>query len=116
MRTTFSEGIDGFGSSDTILTQNSPLFGKDEVSKWPVEIKFRNKVFAKIYRPCEGRDSYRVAWKAAAGRQMKSFKTYAGEKGAKNFTNGLVKDLAQQNSVALFTAAQAEDALPAIRQ
>ena len=32
-------------------------------------------------------------------RQMKSFKTYSGEKGAKKYAGDLVKDLAKQNSV-----------------
>ena len=104
----------GGGSSDTILTQNPPQSGKEEVTKWPVKVKHRNKVFAKIYRPCEGRDSYRVAWKAAGQRQMKSFKTYSGEKGAKKFADDLVGNLAKQNSVALLTSAQADDALAAL--
>ena len=114
MRTIITRKIDGFGSSDTILTHNPPNLGEDEVSKWPVKIKYRNKVFAKIYRPCAGRDSYRVAWKAGGTRQMKSFKTYSGETGAKKFADGLVGNLAKQNSVALLTSAQADDALAAI--
>ena len=114
MRTTFTREIDGFGSSDTILTQNPPQLGEEVVSKWPVKVKHRNKVFAKIYRPCEGRDSYRVAWKAAGQRQMKSFKTYSGKTGARKFADDLVTNLAKQNSVALLTSAQADDALAAI--
>jgi hypothetical protein len=33
MRTTFTGEFEGFGSSDTILTQNPPQSGEDEVSK-----------------------------------------------------------------------------------
>jgi len=58
MRTTFTREIDENGSSDTLLTQNPPQDGEDVVSKWPVKVKFRNKVFAKIYRPCAGRESH----------------------------------------------------------
>jgi len=111
----FPREIGSFQTSDTLLTQNSPVIGEIPVSKWPVKIKFRNKVFAKIHRPCEGRNSYRVAWKAADGRQMKSFKAYSGVQGAKKFADELVKDLSNQNSVALLTSLQADDALSSIR-
>ena len=84
------------------------------MSKWPVKVKHRNKILARIYRPCEGRDSYRVAWKAGGRRQMKSFPTYAGDTGAKKFADGLVKELAKQSSVALLTPTQADDALAAL--
>jgi hypothetical protein len=43
--------------------------------KWPVKVKHRNKVFARICKPCEEQNYYRVAWKAAGKRQMKSFAT-----------------------------------------
>jgi hypothetical protein len=50
------------GFQDTIQTQNTPDSGEaDPVSKWPVKVKFRNKVLARVYRPCKGRDNYRVA-------------------------------------------------------
>lgn len=41
--------------------------------KWPKKVNHRNKLLAKIYQPCEGWVSYRVAWTAAGERQMKSF-------------------------------------------
>ena len=109
-----STEIDGFGICDTIPTQNNAKDEELDMSKWPVKVKHRNKILARIYRPCEGRDSYRVAWKADGKRQMKSFPTYAGEGGAKKFADGLVKELAKQSSVALLTPAQADDALAAI--
>ena len=113
-RTIFSKEIDNFDTSDTLPTQN---FGKDletDMSKWPVKIKHRKKILARIYRPCEGRGSYRVAWKAAGKRQMKSFPNYSGDEGAKKYADNLVKQLAKQSSVALLTPAQADDALAAI--
>jgi integrase len=114
MRTTNIREIDGFGSSDTILTQNPPQSGEDLVSKWPVKVKHRKRTYAVIYRPCEGRDSYRVAWTAAGQRQMKSFRCYSGKEGARKFADDLVENLAKQNSVARLTSTQADDALTAI--
>ena len=99
MRTTFPSEIDVSSHPDTFLTQNPPEYGEETVSKWPVKVKHRNKVFAKIYRPCAGRNSYRVSWKVVGKRQMKSFKTYSGDKGANKYADDLVKDLAKQNSV-----------------
>jgi len=113
-RTIFSREIDKIGSPDTILTQIPPENGDDDVSKWPKKVTHRHRVYAKVYRPCAGRDSYRVAWKAAGKRQMKSFRTYSGGQGAKKFADDLVKDLAKQTPVAFLTAAQADDALAAI--
>ena len=52
------------------------------MTKWPKRVKHRNKVLAKIYRPCAGRGSYRVAWAVAGKRMMKSFPTYSGKGGA----------------------------------
>jgi len=60
------------------------------VSKWPVKVKQRNKVFARIYRSLGGRDSYPVAWKAAGQRKMKSSKAYLGKDGARAFADELV--------------------------
>ena len=112
-RTIFLREIDEFQSSDTILTQNPPEKGDEQVTKWPVKVKHRNKVYARIYRPCEGRDSYRVSWQAAGQRQMKSFKTYSGKEGARAFADELVGGLAKQSPISNLTAAQAEDALAA---
>jgi len=41
--------------------------------KWPKKVKHRNQVLARLYRPCEGRGSYRVAWSVNGKRMMKSF-------------------------------------------
>lgn len=50
---------------DTNPTQKRLQNGEAEVSKWPVKVKRRKKVLAKSYRPCRGRESYRVSWQAA---------------------------------------------------
>lgn len=61
--------------------------------KWPKRAKHRNKVLAKIYRPCSGRGSYRVAWSVAGKRMMKSFPTYNGKGGALEYAEDLVPEL-----------------------
>jgi hypothetical protein len=99
-----------FGISDTFPTHETPKSSEADV-KWPKRIKHRNKVLAKIYRPCEGRVSYRVAWHAAGKRQMKSFPTYAGKGGAKEYADSLVVELAKGSQVALLTPRQAQEAL-----
>jgi hypothetical protein len=86
------------------------------MAKWPKRVKHRNKVLAKIYRPCRGRDSYRVTWYAAGRRQMKSFPTYAGKGGTKEFGEALVKELANNSQAVMLTPAQASDALAAIER
>ncbi len=86
------------------------------MSKWPKKVKHRRKVLAKIYRPCQGRESYRVTWYAAGKRQMKSFPTYAGEGGAKEFAEGKVKELAANSQAAMLTPSQATDAMVAFER
>jgi hypothetical protein len=113
---TFPLEIDVSALSDTLPTQKTPEFGDADMSKWPRKIKFRNKVLAKIYRPCRGRDSYRVTWYAASKRQMKSFPTYAGYGGAKEFAETKVKELANNSQAALLAPAQATDSLAAIER
>ncbi len=86
------------------------------MTKWPKKVKHRNKVLAKIYRPCAGRDSYRVAWSAAGKRQMKSFPNYSGKGGAKEYGEELVKELAKHSQAVMLTPGQATDALAAIER
>ena len=101
---------------DTVLTHQLPEIGDEEVSKWPKKLKHRNKVLAKVYRPCSGRDSYRVAWYAAGSRQMKWFRTYSGPGGAKEYAEALVKELAQHSQATMLTPPQATDALAALER
>ncbi|MEK7780212.1 MAG: site-specific integrase, partial [Verrucomicrobiota bacterium] len=83
------------------------------MSKWPKKVKHRNKVFAKIYRPCAGRESYRIVWYAAGKRQMKSLPNYSGPGGAKEFADKLAPELAKQTQATMLTPGQANDALAA---
>ena len=76
------------------------------MSKWPKKIKHRKRVLAKIYQPCRGRESYRVTWYAAGKRQMKSFPTYAGTGGAKEFAEGKCDTSLQSGSAANVPAAE----------
>jgi len=84
--------------------------------KWPKKVRHRNKVLAKIYRPCEGRGSYRVAWHVSGKRMMKSFPTYGGKGGALEYAEELVKDLAKGSQVTALTPGQADDALAALER
>jgi integrase len=84
--------------------------------KWPKKVKHRKQVLAKIYRPCEGRDSYRVAWKVGGKRMMKSFRTYGGKGGALEYAEDLVPDLAKGSQVTRLTPGQANDALAALER
>jgi len=116
MRTIFSRKNDGSSVSDTVPTQKNLESGDADMAKWPKRVKHRNKVLAKIYRPCRGRDSYRTTWYAAGKRQMKSFPTYAGKGGAKEFAEALVKELANNSQAVMLAPAQASDALAAIER
>ena len=62
--------------------------------KCPKKVKRHGKVLAKIY-PSEGRRGYRVCWQPVEGRRlMKSFATYGGTKGALQFAEAVVKEIA----------------------
>jgi len=81
--------------------------------KWPYKVRPRKNgpVLAKIYRPCSGRDSYRVVWKAGGKRMMKSLSRFAGKDGANEFAKQKVKELAEGSQVPILTAAEARNAL-----
>jgi len=116
MRTSFSKENEVFLVSDTVLTQKNLESGDADMAKWPKRVKHRNKVLAKIYRPCRGRESYRVTWYAAGKHQMKSFPTFAGQGGAKEFAEALVKELANNSQAVMLTPTQASDALAAFER
>jgi len=80
--------------------------------KWPYKVRHRKNgpVVAKIYRPCLGREGYRVAWQATGRRVMKSFPRFAGEGGARRFAEALAKDIANGSQVAALTSAEARSA------
>ncbi len=116
-RTIFPNEIGGFTSADTVSTQKSQEICDEDMSKWPKKVKHRNKVLAKIYKPCKGRVSYRVVWKAAGSRQMKSFRTYSGKGGAKEYAESWVKKLADSDSkIDQLTNDQSKDALAAFER
>ena len=116
MRTTFPLKNGEYSVSDTVPTQNNLENGDADMAKWPKRVKHWNRVLAKIYRPCRGRDSYRVTWYAAGKRQMKSFPTFAGSGGAKAFAETLVKELAKNSQALLLSPSQESDALAAIER
>jgi len=70
--TNFAKENEQVGQADTLPTQETPE-SIEAIVKWPKKVKHRNQVLARIYRPCTGRDSYRVAWSVNAKRMMKSF-------------------------------------------
>jgi len=86
------------------------------MTKWPKKVKHRDKVLAKIYRPCAGRGSNRVAWCVSGKRMMKSFRTYGGKGGALEYAEALVPDLAKGSQVTALTPGQASDALAAFER
>jgi integrase len=114
MRTTFPNEIDGFGTGDTVLTQNSAVFQPEPERdvRFPKRIKHRDEV-AVIYGKTKARPYYRVAWKAAGRRQMKSFPKY-GE--AKAHAEAMVRELAKGLTVTALTPGQARDALAAFER
>ena len=112
-RTIFPKENEQLGLTDTVLTQQPPESSKPDV-KWPKKVKHRNKVLAKIYRPCAGHASYRVAWSVNGKRQMKPFPTYGGKGGALEFAEDLVPKLYKGSQETALTPVQASDALAAL--
>lgn len=81
--------------------------------KWPYKVRHRKNgpVLAKVYRPGEGRPSYRVAWRAGGKRMMKSFPSFAGPLGARVFAENLAREAAHGSQVAALSATEATTAL-----
>jgi integrase len=77
--------------------------------KFPVVIRHRGQK-AKIYGKTPAYPFYRLAYKAAGKRHVRSFKTYSE---AKQAGDQIVRDLAQGSQSAALTAGQAADALTA---
>jgi integrase len=114
MRTTFPLEIEGFGSDDTVLTQHSAVFQPEPERdvRFPKSIKHRDAK-AVIYGKTKARPYYRVAWKAAGRRQMKSFLKY-GE--AKAHADATVRELAKGSKTTRLTPKQTDDALDALER
>jgi integrase len=94
--------------SDTALTQKAP-----ETVKYPVKVKHRGQVLAKIYKPSESYPLYRACWRANGQRRMKAFATYSA---AKTYCDSLVESLYKGSQVTALTPAQATDALAAFER
>ena len=107
----FIEGNARFQVTDTLPTQKRPQ-SLDADVKWPYKVRHKKNgpVLAKIYRPCAGRGDCRVTWHSLGARQMKSFPRFAGQGGAREFAERLVKELAQGSHVPL-TPREAQDTL-----
>lgn len=112
----FSQENEQPGLTDTTLTHEKPESLEADVKKWPKQVKHRNKVLARIYRPCASRGSYRVVWSVAGKRMMKSFPHYGGKDGALKYAEDLVADLAKGSRVTALTPGQANDALAALER
>jgi hypothetical protein len=97
------------GVTDTALTQEKAELAPEPM-KYPVKVKHRGQVLARIYKPGKGYPLYRVAWTVTGQRRMKAFPTYSA---AKKHGDELVKALAKGSQAALLTAGQAADALTA---
>jgi len=124
MRTTFPEENCELGESRTATAQNT---AEDEAKmKFPMVIRNRkSKVEVVIYGKSKGGERkkdgsvtqpypfYRLCWRVAGQRKMKSFPHYADAKKAADET---LKELAQGNQVSALTPGQARDALAAVQR
>ena len=108
----FAHKSEVFGSPDTVSTQDSADSPPENV-KWPFKVRRRKNgpVLAKIYRPCEGRDSYRVSWSAGGKRLMRSFPRFTGRGGAREFAEKMVESLAAGSQAAALSSSEASFAL-----
>ena len=84
--------------------------------KWPQKVRHRKNgpVLARIYKPRVPNKErpnpyplYRVTWLVAGKRMAKAFRRFAGEGGAKQFADQLVKDLAKGSQVAALSSTEA---------
>jgi site-specific recombinase XerD len=80
--------------------------------KFPKIVRHR-KAECKIYGKKSDYPFYRVAWYVTGQRRVKQFATYSK---AKDFADGLVKDLAQGSQATALTPKQATDALAAFER
>ena len=81
--------------------------------KYPVKVKHRGQVFAKIYKPTKAYPMYRLCWRVNGQRRIKAFPTYSA---AKRTGDTLAGDLAKGSQVTALTPGQARDALAAFER
>jgi integrase len=80
--------------------------------KFPVKLKYRNEVKARIYRTA--RHGYRLFWKVSKGKyRVREFGTYTK---AKSEGDKLLKELVNGSPVSTLSHDQADDALTALRR
>lgn len=77
----------------------------------PYKAKHRGKHLATVYPKCQGRESYRVAWRVKGQRQMRSFRRLSE---AKAFADAKAEELYRGAEAATLTDAQARDASAAL--
>jgi integrase len=80
--------------------------------KFPKKIKYRGRVYAKIYGKSAGYPFYRLAYYVAGRRHISSFRTYGA---AKSAGDKKAKELHKGSQEAAFTPAQSRDALAALQ-
>jgi len=106
------------GLLDTFLTQEKPDLLEASM-KWPRVVRYRKNgpILARIYKPKTSGEPgttpypfYRVTWLAAGKRRAKAFR-FAGQGGAKEYAETLVKDLAKGSQVAALTPGEARSML-----
>ena len=108
----FAHKSDVLGSPDTVPTQDSGESSPADV-KCPYKVRRRKNgpVLAKVYRPCEGRDSYRVSWSAGGKRLMRSFRRFTGRGGAREFAEKIAEELSSGSQTAALSSSEANSAL-----
>lgn len=79
--------------------------------KFPVKLKYRGEVKARIYAPTKAHRIYRLYWRIAGNSRIKEFRTYAE---AKQAGDRVVRDLVRNSPAAALTAGQAADAMTAL--
>jgi hypothetical protein len=87
-----------------------PAESENRKMKFPVVIRHRSEK-AKIYGKTPAYPFYRLAYKAAGQRHVRSFKTYSE---ARREGDHVVRDLAQGSQAAALTTGQAANALTAL--
>ena len=106
----FSSEIEGFQKSDTIQTQKNACSGRKV--KFPQVIRHR-KAEATIYGRTDYYPKYRLAYRVAGQRRLRTFETYSD---AKTEAERIVRELAGGSQAAALTGSQARDALIAFER
>ena len=81
--------------------------------KWPYKVRHRKNgpVLVKVYRPCEGRDSYLVSWSAGGKRLMRSFRRFTGRGGAREFAERIAEEIAKGSQSVALSSSEANSTL-----